>query len=84
VVSVTVGVVILIAFGGLAVVCLTLGSWDQQRERRYRTAAQARVALHGVRRRLEVAQVRAAVKADAARLRRELDRELSNMDGGMP
>jgi hypothetical protein len=41
-----------------------------------------RVALRGARRRLQSAQLRAEIKADGARLRRELDRELSTLHRG--
>ena len=42
----------------------------------------AAIALRGIGQRLKVQQVRRSIRSDAARVRREIDRELRDYDGG--
>lgn len=78
----TLGAGVVLGFGiGLLLVGTLLDSIERT-GRTMPLGTEVRVALHGVRRRLEVAQVRVAIKGDAARLRRELDGELRDIEKG--
>lgn len=76
------GVIFVLVLGALALLTLvgTVTRSAGREARRLRVTAQVRVELHGVRRNLENAQLRLAIKGDAARLRRELDQELAEVE----
>lgn len=78
------GVIVLIIFGVVALLAVigTLAGYLEWERREPPVSTQVRAALHGARRGLESARVRAGVKADGARLRRELERELRDLDDG--
>lgn len=82
VVEVTASLIVLVVFAGLALLTFigTLTGHIEWERREPPVSTQVRAALHGARRGLESAHVRAGVKADSARLRRELERELSALD----
>lgn len=77
-------VIVLIVFGVLVLLAAigTLTGYLEWERREPPVSTQVRAALHGARRGLESAQVRAGVKADGARLRRDLERELRDLDEG--
>jgi ABC-type protease/lipase transport system fused ATPase/permease subunit len=75
-VVIVVAVLLLVVVGLVAVFAYCTTGDPVSEEARYRAA----VELHATRRRLEVAQVRGAMRRDAARVWRELAHELREMD----
>lgn len=59
---------------------LLIGLARGQRERRMQLATRAVLGLRRVQRHLQSAQFRSHVKADAVRLRRDLDQDMSDHD----
>lgn len=64
----------------IPVLGLLVGLARRPRARRMQVAMRAGLGLRAVHRRLQSAQFRSQVKTDAARLRRELDRDMSAYD----
>lgn len=71
---VVLALVVIAVLVGLAVIALSAVRRDSTIEGR------TRIELHAIRHRLDVGLVKAQIIEDAARLRRDLDRELDELD----
>jgi len=77
---IAVWIVVSLTVVGIMLIIAVLGGHIEWMRRDPSLDVRARVALHGARRRLEVTQMRSAFKADGARIRRDLHRELRDID----
>jgi hypothetical protein len=64
----------------VVVVALVVVALDNGQSPKSAASYQVRVELHGIRRRQEVSQVKSEIRRDAAKMRRQLRGELSELD----